>query len=642
MNYHTGITPVATEHATTYRPDVDGLRAVAVLSVILFHAHTWLPGGFVGVDIFFVISGFVITLSLFGYQGSLGSMLRQFYERRIRRLFPASVLVALCTSLMAWHVIPPGEFAEYGQSLLAFTTFWSNWFFASLDGYFDTPSALKPLLHTWSLSIEEQFYILLPLPILLVMKRGRVPLAILFAAITVVSFAISVWLVAIGGTDAAFFNSFGRFWEIALGGLLASILLRPRSQLLASSLGAAGALAIGLSLFLVNDRTPFPGFWALLPTLGTAAIICAGRGPVNQILAKPPVVWIGKISYGLYLWHWPIFVTIGYTAPNATDAHYAGGIAATFAAATASYYLLEQPIRRRKWLPKTREAFALFLVGAAVIAAGGWVTHQQQGFRHRLYAVYPETAQSLEASARQEARTFTGDPEGTKPVIAIVGDSYATNWSIALNRLIDHERFDVLSVSYLGCNVEMGSDLTATATKPRYEEYCQPLVEALNDRKITSRIKAIFLVSHRPFEYKANKFRFDLIKWIISKSTSDPDVLIFGGYYQLDRRKFNSCLNLMFQTSSSAKSCLDLSNYPSRTEIEALPLYPKDLRFTYIDPIQAHCGYDRKTCRWEAEGVPFMIDWNHLTATFLTYLLKDMMEKEFPGAEKFKFYMRHE
>lgn len=432
---------------------------------------------------------------------------------------------------------------------------------------------------------------------------------------------------ATGGTEAAFFNSFGRFWEIALGGLLACGVIRNPSPQFAPLFGFAGLAMICASFFLIDETTPFPGFPALLPTLGTAAIILAAQGPVNRALSSRPVKWVGKISYGLYLWHWPIFVTIAYAFPFATTGHYMAGIAATFAAATVSYYFAEEPIRRGRWFRPSRQAFGIFLGGVPILIGVGAAAAYTGGFPHRLYSVYPKSAQEIEKEAGKEFATFIGDPKGQKPVIVVIGDSKLRNSSIALNRFFDHDRYDVLSVSYLGCKVELnGTKLTANAVRPNYKSNCDPLSINLNDDAIMSRIAAIFLTSHRPFEYKANSFRFDLLRWVEGRSTRPVETFIFGDYYQLDGVRLSSCLNLMFQTGSSAKTCLDNANYPSTPEVENLPLYPSDLDFIYVDIIDAHCGYRADECRWSHDGVPFMLDWNHLTVSFLTFLLADILD----------------
>jgi hypothetical protein len=198
---------------------------------------------------------------------------------------------------------------------------------------------------------------------------------------------------------------------------------------------------------------------------------------------------------------------------------------------------------------------------------------------------------------------------------------------VALNRFLDHHRFEVVSAMYLGCIVSIAGDaVSVEATKSAYDINCNPLKSILNDSQITSRIAAIFLTSHRPFEYAANKFRFQLMRWLSARAVAKPDLFVFGNYFQLDRHNLNSCLNLMFRTDRNASVCLEASDYPKQhMKIESLPLFPKDLDFTYVDIADMHCGYEKSKCRWEHEGVPFMLDWNHLTVTFLTFLIGDTL-----------------
>ena len=214
--------------AAEYRRDIDGLRSVAALSVVLFHARiSAFSGGFVGVDVFFVISGFLITGIILKHEGSTWAFFKNFYERRVRRLFPPIIPVLIFTTAFVYWLSPPDATTEYAKSLMAFLAFVSNWFFWSQSGYFDSPAQFKPLLHTWSLSIEEQFYLLFPAVILALSRYGRRPVTIFFLAVFALSLAFNVWQVWAGSLEGAYFNSFGRFWEIALGSILALNLSRP-------------------------------------------------------------------------------------------------------------------------------------------------------------------------------------------------------------------------------------------------------------------------------------------------------------------------------------------------------------------------------------------------------------------------------
>src|SRR5262245_18180547 len=298
-----------------YRADIDGLRAIAVLAVIGFHASPALiPGGFVGVDIFFVISGFLISsLILSGLKDGSFSFI-EFYGRRIRRLFPALIVVLLATWSVGWFILPPSEYAALGRHTLAGAAFAANVLSYSEVGYFDMPATTKPLLHLWSLGVEEQFYIVFPALLLLLWRYRALRSSLVL--IGIVSFALNIGLVR-NHTSFTFYLPLTRFWEFIAGGLLACSHSHGRTFGLPipSALSALPwrnfSVAAGMLLILAGvsfaSEESFPGWWALLPVLGAFFIIGAGPNAwLNRgMLANPKLVFVGLISYPLYLWHWP-------------------------------------------------------------------------------------------------------------------------------------------------------------------------------------------------------------------------------------------------------------------------------------------------------------------------------------------------
>jgi peptidoglycan/LPS O-acetylase OafA/YrhL len=377
----------------SYRGDIDGLRAIAVLSVIGFHANpTLIPGGFVGVDIFFVISGFLISsLVLSGLKdGSFSFM--EFYGRRIRRLFPALIVVLLATWGLGWFALPPTEYAALGRHTLAGAAFAANILSYSEAGYFDVPAAAKPLLHLWSLGVEEQFYIIFP-ALLLLLWRYRVMRSSL-ALIGIVSFVLNIGLVR-NHPSFTFYLPLTRLWEFIAGGLLACSdphgrkMGLPTTWLLAlpwrDFSAATGVLLIFAGISFTSDES-FPGWWALLPVFGAFFII--GAGPeawLNRtILANPKLVFVGLISYPLYLWHWPLLVITRTTAWNdhgnehlRTTATVVVGL--TFVLAWLTYQFIERPVRARRSVYAARRITsalsaclaALALFGLAIVQFGG-------------------------------------------------------------------------------------------------------------------------------------------------------------------------------------------------------------------------------------------------------------------------------
>jgi peptidoglycan/LPS O-acetylase OafA/YrhL len=335
-----------------YRPDIDGLRALAVLAVLLFHYRVpGFRGGFVGVDVFFVISGFLITGLIHGEMREGRFSLRQFYERRIRRIFPALFVMLLVATLAAAILFFPFSLVRFGKSLLATAVFASNFEFWREAGYFDVAADQKPLLHLWSIAVEEQFYLLFPALLLLIGGRSKRRVALALAALLLASLGFSIWS-AHHASAAGYYLLPSRMWELMLGGLLAigslgDSLPRPLRELAA----AAGLAMIGVATFAFSSHAPFPGYAALLPCLGAALILAAGEGAaINRALSLRPVVFVGLISYSLYLWHWPVYVfgrALLFRAPTPAEAALLIGLSVALAA--LSWRLVEQPFRSRQW-----------------------------------------------------------------------------------------------------------------------------------------------------------------------------------------------------------------------------------------------------------------------------------------------------
>lgn len=289
--------------SVAYRPDIDGLRAVAVSSVVLFHAFPELmPGGFVGVDIFFVISGYLITgIVAFDLQAKTFNLVT-FYQRRVRRIFPALIVVLAATVFVGLRLLLLDELHSLGKNAVASALFVANLMLLSEVNYFDVDAHLKPLLHLWSLGIEEQFYLVWPL-IMWVLPHRRRPIA---AAVGLVSsFVLNIALVG-DHPAATFFLPFTRAWELMAGALLAFFPQQPRA--IRETAALAGIIAIEASFFLFNATTPFPGWAAALPVAGSSLLIMSEGAFVNRILSLKPLIGVGLISYSLYLWHWPVLV----------------------------------------------------------------------------------------------------------------------------------------------------------------------------------------------------------------------------------------------------------------------------------------------------------------------------------------------
>lgn len=358
----------------TYRADIDGLRAIAVLSVLLFHAgFDAFGGGYVGVDIFFVISGYLITTIIYREIESGSFSIAHFYERRFRRILPAVTVVILATLAAGAVLFHSHNYHALADSAVAATVFLSNVFFYLHAGYFSAPANSLPLLHTWSLAVEEQYYLFFPLLMIAISRYGARRFSAWLLLLAIVSFVIGV-AVSESDTAAAFYLIHGRAWELFAGSLLATGLIpaiRHRHTRIVASL--AGIAMLAFSIFAYTPSTVFPGIAAALPVIGTVLLIHSGTGGetfVTRCLRVRPLVFIGLISYSLYLWHWPVIVFVRhYAVTELTAVQSAAMLAATFVLSMASWRYVEKPFRVRRLCAERRDLFGgAFATSLAVLA----------------------------------------------------------------------------------------------------------------------------------------------------------------------------------------------------------------------------------------------------------------------------------
>jgi len=347
------VNPAApTRHsALEYRPAIDGLRALAVLSVFVFHLnHAWLPGGFLGVDVFFVISGYLITSIIFKECGDGSFHLTKFYQRRIARIFPAFFAVALATLAGARFIYLPQDLASAGANLAAAALSVTNLKLMFQGNYFAVSPDAQPYLHYWTLSVEEQFYVFFPLLLLLIFKYARRHLVRVLAALAVLSFATAV-LIAPWRPVWAFYLLPTRAWELLAGCLLAVTTdpARPAPEARWRNwLTGFGLAVILLSMAFIGERARHPEFWMLLPVAGAVAVLFpAGAARGGRWLTAAPLVFVGRISYSLYLWHWPVLSLVDFDLYLASEpVRLALKIGLSFLAAVASFSFIENPARR--------------------------------------------------------------------------------------------------------------------------------------------------------------------------------------------------------------------------------------------------------------------------------------------------------
>lgn len=392
-----------------YQAHIDGLRAIAVLSVIFFHADVGFSGGYVGVDVFFVISGYLITGLILKELNAGQFQILEFWERRVRRILPALAVVVIASLVAGWFLYFPEDFKELGQSALAQAMLVSNVYFYLDSGYFAQGVEVKPLLHTWSLAVEEQFYLLFPFLLMGLNRFSRKSLVPAIVLICGVSFSLSVYD-SYFHPRANFYLLPTRAWELAIGSFLAAIpAQRASSRCLTESLSLGGFLAILCAVFLYDRETRFPGLAASLPCVGAALIIWTNSHTltyVGKLLAARPVVFVGLISYSLYLWHWPVLVFFKYWMLGSIPlGQRILLLLASFFIAVLSWRFVEAPFRKRVLLKRRSQIFTFAGITTATLFFAGLAIYKLQGMPSRIPA---EALQYLEGSTIVEGSTSAG------------------------------------------------------------------------------------------------------------------------------------------------------------------------------------------------------------------------------------------
>ncbi|WP_158658166.1 acyltransferase family protein [Agarilytica rhodophyticola] len=499
-----------------YRADIDGIRAIAVSIVILFHFSVpGFSGGFIGVDVFFVLSGYLISSIIFSQLEKGKFEFGNFYFRRIRRLFPVYIVVMLATFAVAYALMLPKEFREFGQSLLASTVYVSNILFYLQAGYFDTSSHLKPLLHTWSLSVEEQFYLIFPFVAWVTAKFSRKSLFILFATLTLASFAAAAYYIHRDNSAVFYLYPF-RAWEMFLGTLLATQFIPQLKSKLSNDIAAVcGLLLIIIPNFFYDSSTLFPGVSALAPCLGTVLLLYTGvshSGWVQRILSSSPPVFIGKLSYSLYLWHWPVYVLYTYGKPEGADTiDICIMSACTFIASLLSWKFVETPIRKGQVVlfnNKVNVFTSTALVSVLFMAVGFYI-HSTLGMPNRLdskTAAFAVAASDLfgdfENCEENTNKTLPnigfcaiGSPFTSTSYTLVWGDSHGGAYKRGYKSLVEGKDHNVLVAWDGGCPPIYNFNKDESVSSTVVDEQCSKRNQAVR-RLIErdSRINAIVMV----------------------------------------------------------------------------------------------------------------------------------------------------
>ena len=465
---------------TNYRPDIDGLRAVAVLAVVLHHLSAPLmPGGYIGVDVFFVISGYLITRIISREMEEGTFTFARFYERRARRIFPALFAVLAVTLIAGYFLLLPSDYSGTLRGALGTLFFASNIVFwrDMAGGYFAaTDAGLNPLLHTWSLAVEEQFYVFFPVLLLVCYRYFQRHIILILIGCAVVSLVGAALLVQ-SKSVAVFFLSPFRAWELLVGSLLAlNAVPAIRSRVLREAVAGAGLLAILMACFMYDAKTTFPGLAALAPVLGAAAIMHAGAsGPsfAGRLLQWRPVVYIGLISYSLYLWHWPLIVLVRYFTGMAPITQYIPALlVASLVLGSFSYHFIEQPFRRGVRVSR-KFVFSSSAVFTSIVAMASVIGLMRGGFETRFS---PEVVKLDQARSPQVPFKYCDDkPIGTAcnlgrdsgiTTILLWGDSHLMSWAPAFNQIYIEQNVRAVFASNHSCPPILGVDNAIKAVCP--------------------------------------------------------------------------------------------------------------------------------------------------------------------------------
>lgn len=613
-----------------HRLDIDGMRALAIVPVLLFHLGSEvLKGGYIGVDIFFVISGFLITGILASEIEASRFSLLDFYDRRIRRIFPALLAMLLLSTGLAMLLLLPPDLLDFSKSGLGAVLFSSNFYFMSATDYFNVAADSNPLLHTWSLAVEEQYYIVFPLLLWALAGAGRRWTLAIVAALALASFVLSVILVR-SHQVAAFYMAPTRAWELLVGALLAlGAVPRIRWHWLREALAGLGlALIVAGCLFFYRNM-PFPGERALVPCLGAALLIHAGTsGPtlVGRILSLRPLTFIGLISYSLYLWHWPIIIF--FQAWSGQAVGLAQGIvllALSFAAAVLSWRYIEQPFQRRAVaaspvilrLSATAGVAGLVAIWLGLFASGGlagsfpsevrrlasYIHYEDEAISRRGQCFLDSHADPL---ADFDAATCLARVPG-KPALLLIGDSHAAHlWRGLADEMPD---MSTLQITASGCKPVFGGRGHAT---------CLALMErGLEEETAKGGIDAVMLSAR----WEAQDIPL-LLATIDHLGARVPHIYVSGPIVEY-RDALPRILAHAALSGDTGLPARQLSLEPGEIDAQLRAALAGYRNVVYLSPFRTLCPQPARACRTTVgDDIPVQWDYGHLTAEGADFLVK--------------------
>lgn len=618
----------STSHHTAYRRDIDGLRAIAVLLVVIFHAFPYaLPGGFIGVDVFFVISGFLISTIIFQNLASNSFSLLDFYSRRINRIFPALSAVLIFAFIYGWFFFIPDDYAKLTKHIFAGGSFVSNLVSRSEFGYFDDAAELKPLLHLWSLGIEEQFYIVWPIVLVLAFKL-RLNLLVLTLTMLLGSFSLNVYK-SCCDTTFAFFSPQTRAWELLIGAALAWVYphIRPvvqRNLFLSNHLSGLGFLLLAFGLLTISKHVNFPGWWALLPTMGTALVIAStDQSWLNKkLLSSNVLVFIGLISYPLYLWHWILLSFLNLTLREPPSALVKlAVVSASFALAYFTFVCIEKPLRQRF----NKHGVALFLLVLMLLISGlglyifknnGLFGQTQQELLKSEQAIYP-----CPNHFRDTKLCVFGNLESNKTII-IFGDSHAEHLTNALNDSLG-KQYKLIFIYESSC---FFSQRAFPGVKP--SEGCQKaiskvseLANSFNNKKIEAIIRSQRWHGYGFNDESSLRPVIEDALHVIGLSTDK--IIIIGSTADVDLRceKFN----FYFKNKRKQQTCKDdiKSKNENKEFIRTTQKLADNSSIYFIYPYEKLCPNDK--CNPIVDNQLLYSDNHHLTKNGAMLIMPDIL-----------------
>ena len=618
-----------------YRPDIDGLRAVAVTLVLAYHLGVRdVTGGYIGVDVFFVISGFLITSQLVNQLRSGTFSIQEFYVRRIHRLFPALFVMLVATVTAGFWILYPATYVELAKSLIAAVLSVSNIFFWLHSDYFDAPANTRPLLHTWSLGVEEQFYLVFPVLLMLMWRKVPGRIIVLLGLAALLSFSAS----AIGAfkfPSGAFYLLPTRLWELLVGSILAlGMYPRTSSRVGLNMMGVGGLGLILASAIWIDKETPFPGGAALLPCLGAALVIGAGLNGthvVGRLLSLRPVVFIGLVSYSLYLWHWPAIILYqnyyGVTWLDPASKIIVGSVSLFLA--VLSWRYVEQPFRSpshahispRALRGATIAATAAIAIATPVVVADGIPERfDPEVIRIASFLSYQSDTPSAKASCfvRQKgaktefdlSRCLSFDP--TRKNILVLGDSHSDHLIYGLRR--EWTDFHVLQASAAGCRPTREHEFSA-------DDRCADLMTSIYEEYLAMHRPDLILLSGRWRSSDMERLK-DSLQWFRERRfaviVSGPTVEYGGAVPQL------VALSVQHENPGLPDAMVKRSIAELDDELAELV---REQGAAYFSPFRVFCpiGFDCE--QLASNGVPYQSDYGHLTREGSVRLARQMIEQ---------------